>query len=178
MSILAHFWPVKDPPYLMSFITLISLRLAFKSWSPPPRISTSPLPKNDLKSWVGYRNGFKYPASSVTKPFSFTRANLIWLEPFLRFSPSLVGHFQMNTLKPSCDHNFTSRPDLVWSSSSASNSDDFPFFGSSIANIEPELHRFEYWSIFVGISPTQAPEAKPSPCGWNSSKYQPIFKPL
>ena len=87
----------------------------------------TPLPKNDLKSWVGYRNGFKYPAFSVTKPFSFTRANLIWLEPFLRFSPSLVGHFQMHTLKPSCDHNFTSRPDLVWSSSSASNSDDFPF---------------------------------------------------
>ena len=122
---------------------------------------STPLPKNDLKSWVGYRNGFKYPASSDTKPFSSTRANLIWLEPFLRFSPSLAGHFQMHTLKPPCDHNFTSRPDLVWSSSSASNSDDFPFFGSSIAHLEPELQQFEVRSIFVG---------------WNSNKYWPNFK--
>ena len=58
----------------------------------------APLPKNDVKSWVGYRNQIKHLASSVTKPLSFTRANLVWLEPFLRFSPSLVGHFQMHTL--------------------------------------------------------------------------------
>ena len=58
----------------------------------------APLPKNDVKSWVGYRNQIKHPASSVTKPLSFTRADLVWLEPFLRFFPSLVGHFQMHNL--------------------------------------------------------------------------------
>ena len=62
------------------------------------RWAATPLPKNDVKSWVGYRNQIKHPASSVTKPLSFTRADLVWLEPFLRFLPSLVGHFQMHTL--------------------------------------------------------------------------------
>ena len=42
----------------------------------------------------------------------------------------------------------------MWSSSSASNSDDFPFFGSSIAHLEPKLQRFENLSILVGISAT------------------------
>ena len=60
--------------------------------------NSAPLPKNDVKSWVGYRNQIKHPASSVTKPLSFTRADLVWLEPFLRFFPSLVGHFQMHNL--------------------------------------------------------------------------------
>ena len=58
----------------------------------------TPLPIYDLKSWVGYRNQFKHPCSSVTKTLSFTRADLVWLEPFLRFSPSLVGHFQTHIL--------------------------------------------------------------------------------
>ena len=31
-------------------------------------------------------------------------------------------------IKPSWDYTFTAGPDLMWSSSSASNSDDFPFF--------------------------------------------------
>ena len=76
-------------------------------------VTDAPLPKYDLKSWVGYGKRIKHPGFSVTKPLSFSQANLVWLEPFFRFSPSLVGHFQMHTLKPSCDHNFTSRPDLV-----------------------------------------------------------------
>ena len=58
----------------------------------------APLPIYDLKSWVGYRNQFKHSCSSVTKTLSFTQADLVWLEPFLRFSPSLVGHFQTHIL--------------------------------------------------------------------------------
>ena len=37
----------------------------------------------------------------------------------------------------------------------------FLFFGSSIAHLEPELQRFEDRSIYVGVSATQAPVAKP-----------------
>ena len=36
------------------------------------------------------------------------------------------------------------------------NSDEFPFFGSSIAHLEPELQPFEDKSRFVGISATWA----------------------
>ena len=55
-------------------------------------------------------------------------------------------------IKPSYDQTFISGPDLMCPSSEALNSDDFPFFGSSIAHLEPELQRFEDQSILVGIS--------------------------
>ena len=55
-------------------------------------------------------------------------------------------------IKPLCDHTFTAGPDLLCPSSWALNSDDFSFFGSSIAHLEHELQRFEDRSIFVGIS--------------------------
>ena len=38
-------------------------------------LTAAPLPKNDVKSWVGYRNKIKHLAFSVTKP-SLLRAPL------------------------------------------------------------------------------------------------------
>ena len=61
-------------------------------------VPCTPLPISDPKSWVGYRKQFKHPCSSVTKTLDFTQADLVWLEPFLRFLPSLVGHFQTHIL--------------------------------------------------------------------------------
>ena len=41
------------------------------------------------------------------------------------FNPQII--FEV-TIKPLCDYTFRAGPDLMWSSSWASNSDDFPFF--------------------------------------------------
>ena len=54
------------------------------------------------------------------------------LENFLEscWTPSFWPHeaiFEVR-IKPSCDYTFTAGPDLMCPSSSASNSDDFPFF--------------------------------------------------
>ena len=81
---------------VLIFVDMVILQIC--SNRPGNEVPQTPLPKNDVKSWVGYRNQIKHPASSVTKPLSFTRADLVWLEPFLRFFPSLVGHFQMHNL--------------------------------------------------------------------------------
>ena len=86
------------------------------------------------------------------KPFQLT------LEKFLEshLTPVFWPHWAIFEvrIKPLCDYTFRAGPDLMWSSSWASNSDDFPFFGSSIAHLELKLHPFENWSLFVEISAT------------------------
>ena len=71
-----------------------------------------------------------------------------WTPFFLGSLSDFLAFFEVR-IKPSCDYTFTAGPDLICSSYWALNSDDFPFFRSSIAHLEPGLQRFEVWSIFV-----------------------------
>ena len=50
--------------------------------------------------------------------------------------------------EPSCDFTFKAGLDVICSSSCALNFDDFRFFSSSIAHLEPDLEQFENRLIF------------------------------
>ena len=73
------------------------------------------------------------------------------LESF--WTPSFWPHeaiFEVR-IKPSCDYTFTAGPDLMCPSSSASNSDDFPFFwilsrpfGSRVSPIKSWIENLRY----------------------------------
>ena len=54
-----------------------------------------------------------------------------------------LWHFFGSRLEPSCDHSFGAGLDLTCSPFRGLNSDDFPFFTSSLGPLEPELDLFK-----------------------------------
>ena len=55
-----------------------------------------------------------------------------------------LAYFEVG-LQPSCNQTYTTGDELMCPSSWKLYVDDFPFFGSSLAHLEPKLELFEVW---------------------------------
>ena len=56
----------------------------------------------------------------------------------MKFWPKKITKFEVRTKSP-CGYTFSAELELSWPTFPALNSDDFPFFGSFFARLEPEL---------------------------------------